>query len=120
LEGVTGRPEESRGGPDSEYPVNQCQSADAWQEKLSDSAAQALLTVSAAHPRAESDERNTNIMTTTLYMKTMAGKALLSSAVALAGLALASGTAHAQRNNEPHVECHYWGGMYICEMVPPH
>ena len=51
-------------------------------------------------------------MTTTL--KKMAAKALLSGAAALAALALASGTAHAQRT--PHWECHGNGWGY-CEWV---
>lgn len=54
-------------------------------------------------------------MTTTHYIKKMAGRALLSGAVALAGLALASGTAHAQRT--PHLVCHDFGTVSYCEWV---
>ena len=53
-------------------------------------------------------------MTTTHYMRKTVGKALLAGAIALAGLALASGTADAQRT--PHLECHYYPSEY-CEWV---
>jgi hypothetical protein len=55
-------------------------------------------------------------MTTTHYMRKTVGKALLSGAIALAGLALASGTAHAQRS-APHLVCYDFGSFGYCEWV---